>query len=251
MANDKPQLIGRYWYFPDGSTVRYIAGGKDGDPDPPADPPTIDPAEFKALQTSVEKLTQKNRELIQAEKEERKKAEEAAAEAAKKSGDVDALEKSWQEKLANETKARDDTISGLNKMMRKMTSGAAAQNIASEIALPGSAEALIPHIERRLNTELKTIINSETGIEEIIPIVRVLGKDGKPSALSLADLKAEIEANKAFAPLLVGSKASGSGDVGKKGDGGKGKTITRTQFDGLGAVERMAFFKEGGKVVDA
>jgi len=57
--------------------------------------------------------------------------------------------------------------------------------------------------------------------------------------LSLADLKAEIESNVSFAPLLVGSKASGSGDVGKKGDGGKSKTITRTQFDDLGAVEKM------------
>jgi len=202
---------------------------------------TIDAAEFAALQTSVEKLTQKNRELIQAEKDERKKAETAAAEAAKKSGDVDALEKSWQDKLTSETAARDDTISEYQAMVKRMTVGTEAQKLASELALPGSAEALLPHIERRLSVDVK----------EGHPIVRVLGSDGKPSALSLADLKTEIGENKAFAPLLIGSKASGSGDVGKKGDGGKGKTITRTQFDAMGAVERMAFFKDSGKVVDA
>jgi len=203
--------------------------------------PTINPAEFAALQTSVEKLTQKNRELIQAEKDERKKAENAAAEAAKKSGDVEALEKSWQDKLTSETSARDETISEYQSMVKRMTVGTEAQKMAAELALPGSAEALLPHIERRLSVDVK----------EGHPIVRVLGSDGKPSALSLADLKAEIGDNKAFAPLLVGSKASGSGDIGKKSVGGKGKTITRSQFDALGAVERMAFFKDSGKVVDA
>jgi len=203
--------------------------------------PTIDPAEFKALQESIAALEATNRDLKNEKAEAKKAADKAAADAAKKSGDVDALEASWQEKLANETKARDETISEYQQMVKRMTVGTEAQKLAAELALPGSSEALLPHIERRLTVDVK----------EGHPIVRVLGNDGKPSALSLADLKAEIEANKAFAPLLVGSKASGSGDVGKKGDGGKGKTITRTQFDALGASDRMAFFKDGGKVVDA
>jgi len=125
-------------------------------------------------------------------------------------------------------------------MLQRMTVGAEAQKLAAEIALPGSAEALLPHIENRLSVDVK----------DGQPIVRVLGADGKPSALSLKDLKAEIEGNAAFAPLLVGSKASGSGDMGKKGDA-KGKTITRAAFDSLGAVEQMAFFKEGGKLNEA
>jgi len=200
---------------------------------------TVDPAEFRALQESVDKLTQKNRELIQAGKEERNKAEQAAAEAAKKSGDVEALEKSWEQKLANETQARDDSISEYQSMVKRMTVGAEAQKLASELALPGSAEALLPHVERRLTVEIK----------EGHPIVRVLGTDGSPSALSLADLKAEIEGNKAFAPLLVGSKASGSGEVGRKGDAGS-KTMKRAQFNGLNAAEQMAFIKGGGTIFD-
>jgi len=107
--------------------------------------PAIDPAEFAALQTSVEKLTQKNRELIQAEKDERKKAETAAADAAKKSGDVDALEASWQAKLESETKARDEALSEYQNMVKRMTVGTEAHKLASELALPGMENHQLCH----------------------------------------------------------------------------------------------------------
>ncbi len=210
--------------------------------------PTVTPEQVAALQSSIEKLEQKNRELIQSQKAEKAKADDAATaaaktaeEAAKKSGDIEALEASWKAKLEAENAKRDSSLTDYQTMIKRMTVGTEAQKMASELALPGSAEALLPHIERRLSVE----------VADGSPIIRVVGSDGKPSALSLQDLKAEIEGNTAFAPLLVGSKASGSGGAGKKGDGGKGKTITRAQFDALDAVERMAFFKDAGKVVDA
>lgn len=196
--------------------------------------------------SSIEKLTQKNRELIQSEKDEKKKAREAkeaadaaAEEAAKKNGDVDALEKSWREKMKNETSARDTLLDEYKGMLKKMTVGSEAQKMAAELAIPGSAPALLPHIEKRLSVE----------VVEGHPLVRVLDKDGSPSALSLEDLKKEISAVSAFAPLLIGSRATGTGDVGKGGNTG-GTTIGRTIFDEMAPAERMKFFKEGGKVVD-
>jgi len=197
-------------------------------------------------QTSIEKLTQKNRELIQAEKEEKKKAKEAqeaaaaaAEEAARKSGDVDALEKSWREKIKNETSARDTLLEEYKGMLKKMTVGSTAQAMAAELAISGSAPALLPHISKRLSVE----------VIEGNPIVRVLDKDGSPSALSLDDLKKEISAESAFAPLLVGSRATGTGEVGKSGSTG-GTTIGRTAFDGMAPADRMKFIKDGGKIVD-
>lgn len=195
---------------------------------------------LKAAQSSISALEAKNRELLQEKADAKKAAEKAAEEAAKKSGDVDALEKSWQEKLANETAERDKRLNESQAMIQRLTSGAAAQRMAAELAVPGSADVLLPHIERRLTVEIK----------DGHPITRVLGDDGKPSALSLDDLRKEIESSPAFAPLLVGSKASGGGSAGK-GDGGDGgKVISRAAFDALGPVERMKHFKEGGKVID-
>ena len=48
------------------------------------------------------------------------------------------------------------------------------------------------------------------------PTVVVLDANGKPSAATLEELKAEFVNDPAFAPLIVGSKASGSGASGAK-----------------------------------
>jgi len=190
------------------------------------------------MQTSIDALESKNREILSEKATAKKAAEDAAAAAARKSGDVEALETSWKEKLANETTARDTQIDEYKSMINKMTVGTAANSLANELAVAGSADLLLPHIERRLTVEMS----------DGKPIVRVLGQDGKPSASTLDDLKAELGNNAAYAPILVGSKASGSGEVGNKGSQGKGKTITRDSFDSLGNVERAAFFKAGGKI---
>ena len=42
------------------------------------------------------------------------------------------------------------------------------------------------------------------------PVHRILDGSGKPSAMSVDDLKKEILANKELAPILKGSKASGT-----------------------------------------
>jgi len=190
------------------------------------------------MQTSNDALVSKNRVLISEKGNVKKAAEDAAQEAARKAGDIEALEASWKEKFANVTTARDAEVDGYKRTISNMTVGTAANSLANELAVAGSADLLLPHIERRLAVEMS---NGE-------PIVRVLGQDGKPSAASLDDLKAEISNNAAYAPILVGSKASGSGEVGSKGSQGKGKTITRDAFDSLGNVERAAFFKAGGKI---
>jgi len=203
-------------------------------------PPAIKPEDFAALKDSVAALEAKNRELLQEKSDAKKAAEKAAQEAARKSGDVEALEKSWQEKLANETKSRDEKLSEYQKMINRMTVGTEAQRMASELAVQGSADALLPHIERRLDVE---VVDGH-------PKVRVLDANGKPSASTLDDLRKEITEAKAFAPLLVGSKASGSGDVGGKGGNQGGKSITRAQFDAMGALERAKHFKEGGTITD-
>lgn len=193
-----------------------------------------------SLQESVAKLEENNKNLLQEKSDAKKAAQVAAEEAAKKSGDVEALEKSWQEKLEAEKSSRDSKLSVYEQQISDMTAGSAARAMASELALPGSADVLLPHIKNRLSVDM-------TGDS---PLVRVLDKDGKPSALSIDDLKKEIEADKSFAPLLVGSRASGSGEVGKKGGNMTDKTVTRAEFDSMSQADRSKFSIDGGKVVD-
>lgn len=207
---------------------------------------SIDPAEITkmqealvAAQSSIAKLEENNKALLKEKADAKTAAQTAQEEAAKKSGDVEALEKSWGDKLAAEVKAREDKLSTYEQAISKMTSGAAATTMAAELAVPGSAEALMPHIASRLTTELT----------DGKPIIRVLDKDGKPSAMSLDDLKKEISENKAFAPLLLGSNASGDGKPGGKGNPGA-KTIKRDVWSAMSPDEKSAFSKDGGKVED-
>jgi hypothetical protein len=67
----------------------------------------------------------------------------------------------------------------------------------------------------------------------------VKDSEGKPSALTVDELKKEIMADAAFAPLIVGSKATGGGASGGKG-GGAAKT---GDVISMSKDERLAYFK--------
>lgn len=193
----------------------------------------------KTMGASIAALEEKNRELIAEKGQAKSEAQKAADEAARKNGDIEALEKSYQTKMEAGFKERDDKIAARDATISELTSGSTAKTLAADIALPGSAEVLMPHIKSRLQTEL-----NDDG-----PIIRVLDKDGKPSAMSVDDLKKEISEDKAFAPLIVGSNASGGGNLGDKAKAG-GKTVSRETFNGMSQSERKTFATDGGKVVD-
>jgi len=71
----------------------------------------------------------------------------------------------------------------------------------------------LPHIERRLSVEQR----------DGKPVVVVLDQQGKLSAATLDELKAEFANDVAFAPLIAGSKASGGGANGAGNGGGAAK----------------------------
>jgi hypothetical protein len=71
----------------------------------------------------------------------------------------------------------------------------------------------LPHIERRLSVEQR----------DGKPVVVVLDQQGKLSAATLDELKAEFANDVAFAPLIAGSKASGGGAGGAGSGGGAAK----------------------------
>lgn len=215
----------------DGNDPKEVPNGddpKDGSINEPKEP-SIDPEQFRQLQESVSKLEAKNRELLEEKAKARKEAEKAAMEAAKRSGDIESLEKSWAEKLTNREKELMAELESHQKMIHQVTVVASAKSIAAEIALPGSADVIMPHVQNRLQVDIRNGL----------PTVRVLDRDGKASAMTIDDLKKEFMNTPAFAPILVGSKASGSGSV----QGGSGKGASNKKFDEYTSGELSALLK--------
>lgn len=186
--------------------------------------------EMQALKESIAKLEAKNRELAEEKAKAKQAAEQATMERAKKDGDFESLEKSWAEKV----KATEAELSGKLKeyeqMMTDITSGSEARKLASDLALPGHADLLLPHIKGRLKTEVR----------DGKPVVKVLDAEGNPSAMSIDDLRKEIKANELFAPILSGSRSNGAGGAGKS-DGGK---VERKGWGDMNDEERVALRRE-------
>ncbi|EJA5988802.1 hypothetical protein OD507_005285 [Salmonella enterica] len=165
--------------------------------------------------SALDGLKLKVEELLSEKKAEQKKREEAEAEAEKerleklkKSGDIESLEKSWQEKLEKAEQDSRAKIDALNTSIHKML----VDNVALDLATSLCGEAapvILPHLKTRLTVETDSDGN---------PVTRVVDSAGKLSAASLDDLKKEFTENKLFSALIIDSKASGTG-----GDGGEQK----------------------------
>jgi hypothetical protein len=136
----------------------------------------------------------------------------------RKRGDVDAIEKSYQQKLADIEKQSKIQVESLQSLIIKNTVDAQAARLASELAGEHS-ELLLPHIRSRMSVEL-----SDSDVK-----VRVIGLDGKPTADSIDDLKNAFLNDAKFAPVVIGSRASGAGGGNNKpGNGGRKKLSDMT-----------------------
>lgn len=149
------------------------------------------------------------------EKESRKKAESEAKalreklaqleeDGMRKRGDVEALDKSWAEKHSKAIQEIESKHLNLKNSIRKQLLETQARAIASEISTTPSLMAKA--IMERLDVDF----DAENG-----PALRILDNTGKPSALSLDELKQEYVANKEYAPIIIGSKASGGSATNK------------------------------------
>jgi hypothetical protein len=205
--------------------------------------------DFSAQDERIEKMDAEINELLGEKKTAKAEAtaakklvDEAAHKAAETGGDIEALNASWQKKFDDQAEASALSDSTKDKALNTITVGAAANSIASELSLKGSESVLLPHINRRLKVELVD------GVAKTI----VLDANGKPSAQTIDELKTEFRNNAAFAPLIAGSNAGGGGTGGENNGGGAaGKTITRNEFDNMGAGQRMDFVKDGGLLTDS
>lgn len=144
--------------------------------------------------------------------------------------DLDALERSWQEKLDAQKAEQDATIAELRTGLSKQTVESVATEMAAELA-GENAFLLLPHIKSRLRPELK----------EGVPSVRVLSESGEPSAMTVEELQKEFFTSDRFKSIVVTNNASGGGARGGSG-GGAGKL----KFSEASPAEKVAFKRKHG-----
>lgn len=159
--------------------------------------------DVSGLQKKVDELLSEKK----SEQEKRRLAEDAAKksaeEQARKNGDIESLEKSWAEKLNNREKELLAQLQEKDTNLQTLLVDNVAQSLATKLA-GDSAPLIMPHIKSRLTVE-----EGKT---------RVVDAGGQPSALNIDELEKEFRSNQLFAPVIIGSKATGTG-----GEGGKGK----------------------------
>lgn len=123
--------------------------------------------------------------------------------------DVERLETSYKEKLkARETELKTQ-IDAAQGQLRNILIDNVATGLAAEVS--NSPTLLVPIIQKRLKIE-------KTDAGEFV--TRVLDKEGKPSAMTVKELREEIVLNPDYKAIITGSKASGGGAHGGGGGGG-------------------------------
>lgn len=196
-------------------------------------------AEYKASGDSYVLDTDDAADLIAArdrEKEARRQAEKEAREAKealealenkknKDNGDIEALERSWTAKHAAEKKRADDAEKALEGERKDRYVTQEADRIAKRFTVPG---LMRDTIAKRLAVEM----------HDGKPLVRVLDKDGKPSAASVADFEKELVDNPEYKAIVIASKASGSADTSKR-PGGSAPKLPNSNGDDTGNLAKM------------
>lgn len=167
--------------------------------------------DYAAIQAEIERLKQHNEKLIGEKRQRDEAARQAQAErerieqeAAKKNGDYEALEKSYQEKL----QARENELNELYKQRDAQSINGESQRLASQLAdTPTNQRLLQRFIKDRLS-----VVDGQ---------VKVVDEQGQPSASTIDDLAHEFRTSGIYDSLLTGTRGSGTGGNGTGSKGAK------------------------------
>ena len=181
-------------------------------------PKTFTQEEVDAL---VEGLKKNNADLLDekrkvkeakelAEAERQRIEREALESEARKNNNLEAIENSWKEKLALRETELTSQLSQAQAKNYELTVGRQAQELAGELAKPNAQRQLAKEIKERL-----TLDENEN--------IRVLDLQGKPSALTIDELKAQLRADPTYQDIIIINNSSGGGATGGGNGGGAAK----------------------------
>jgi hypothetical protein len=213
------------------------SGDNDGsDNEPDIETLKREAAEAKRLREENERLTAKSREADKHKKEQERLARENAEKASLAAGDLESYKKSVDEKISGITQEIGTERDLYRSIAEKRTSGAAAISLANRLAMPGEAEAILPHIAGRIGVKVVG--------DDMVPVV--LDENGRETALTMDDLEKEIRKIPFLKRFIVASSASGAGLPGGQG-GNNNKLKTREEVERMSAVDQGAYFRSVAK----
>jgi hypothetical protein len=157
----------------------------------------------------------------------RNERETAVADKNRKNKDYEALEASYNEKIAAKEAEGKKREEALQAKLKTILVDNKALELANEI-FGENADIGLPHIKHRLAAEFEGE-NATT---------RILDKEGKPTASSFDDFKKEFLDNPRFASIVVGSRASGGN---ANGNGANGNAGNKKPQD-MNSAERNELF---------
>jgi hypothetical protein len=145
----------------------------------------------------------------------------------RKKDDIEKLERSWKDKQDKIAKEGAEKVAKANDFIRKTMVDGVAKTMAATISTA-------PSLMHRAIADRLTVDFADDE-----PVLKVLGTDGKASSMTIEQLQKEIVANKEYATILIGSKASGAGGP---------RNGPELKPGGTGASEKVAdLSKMGGK----
>ena len=177
-------------------------------------------AELAALKAHHEKLLGETKAARAKAKEEAEAARVAAEEAARKSGDVSALDKSWQEKYAKAEAEYGAKLTAAQQQLQTVLVDNVAQKAAMDIAVDAECAEL-----------LADKLRGSLGLAEVDGKMQtvVFDADGKRSALTVDELKKQLVAK--YPRLVKGNPAGGAGGLPQPAGGAGGSTNSGSMVD--------------------
>lgn len=161
----------------------------------------IDENEVASLRRAKEREAQQAKELREQKEELENRLAEIDNNDARKRGDIETLEKSWKEKYDKDTQELQQRLEQRDSHIKTVM----RDNVASELARSISKSPRL--MERYLRDRITVDFDGEN------PVTRILDEEGKPTALTVDDLKKEVVANPDFADIIVAGRGSGSADA--------------------------------------
>ena len=163
----------------------------------------LDVDDSSELQRAKDRETQLRKDAEKRAADLQKQLDDASDIDAKRRGDIETLEKSWQDKLTKRETELTGQISKLSDFAKKSLIDGTAQAIAAKIST-------VPALMKKVIAERLTV-----DFEGDAPTLKVLDAAGKISALTIEDLTKEFVDNKEYSSIIIGSKASGSSGTDK------------------------------------
>lgn len=187
----------------------------------------------KTARQEAERKEREAREQITQLQKDLKAMQDAKDDGHRKDNNVEALDASWQTKYTQREAELNGSIEKLQGALKNQLVDNVAQTMAAKLAGENS-EIIMPHIHRRLSVEI-----GESGEAKTV----VLDATGTRSALTVEELEKEFFTSDKFAPIVIASKAKGSGATGADRGGDH-----KRKFSEMSSAEKVALKRKDPEV---